>query len=282
MADSKSTFITRVISAVLGAAVVFSVCYFGGPRGVILICSLAVVLSVREYSRMIYEHCQMPALSAWFYRLLCIVLFVEMLFPETRPELSHIALRLSLGVVAFLAGTLWLARGKVKNEDLLLALAGGSFGILYCVLFPLFGAGLARLDEGVMWFFFMLVVVFFGDTFAYFSGRWFGRRKLYEAVSPNKTWEGALGGLVGSAFGGTIFGASIFQDVSWYKFALFCIVCGAVAQSGDLLMSLIKRVAHVKDSGSIMPGHGGILDRLDGIFIACPLVYAFALYVRPL
>jgi phosphatidate cytidylyltransferase len=136
-------------------------------------------------------------------------------------------------------------------------------------------------DEGVNWFFFMLIVVFFGDTFAYFGGRWFGRRKLYSNISPNKTWEGALGGLFGSCFGGVIFGATIFQQVPWYKFAVFCLVCGAVGQSGDLLMSLVKRVAHVKDSGSIMPGHGGILDRLDGIFIACPLVYAFALYVRP-
>jgi phosphatidate cytidylyltransferase len=127
----------------------------------------------------------------------------------------------------------------------------------------------------------LLIVVFFGDTFAYFTGRWFGKRKLYVELSPNKTWEGALGGLFGSAFGGSVFGASVFQDVPWYKFALFCIACGAVAQSGDLLMSLVKRVSHVKDSGSIMPGHGGILDRLDGIFIACPLVYAFALYVRP-
>lgn len=69
--------------------------------------------------------------------------------------------------------------------------------------------------------------------------------------------------------------------VSWYQCVLFCFVCGFVAQSGDLLISLLKRVAQVKDSGHIMPGHGGILDRLDGVFIACPLVYTFALYVTP-
>jgi phosphatidate cytidylyltransferase len=281
MADSNSAFMTRVISALLGAAVVFSGCYFGGPRGVQVICFLAVVLAVREFTRMIFTHTRMPAVSAWFYRVLCILLYLDLFFRVTPVHANTLALRFGLGIVTFIVTALWFARGKVANEDILTAVTAGSFGIVYCVLFPLFGAALAFLEDGVNWFFFMLIVVFFGDTFAYFGGRWFGRRKLMINISPNKTWEGAIGGLLGSCFGGVIFGATIFQDVPWYKFAVFCLVCGAVEQSGDLLMSLVKRVAHVKDSGSIMPGHGGILDRLDGIFIACPLVYAFALYVRP-
>ena len=101
-------------------------------------------------------------------------------------------------------------------------------------------------------------------------------------ISPNKTWAGSFGGMFGSALAGTVHVFSTFQDVAVWKTVLFCLVCGFVAQTGDLMMSLVKRVAQVKDTGTIMPGHGGVLDRLDGVFIACPLVYAFALYVRPI
>jgi phosphatidate cytidylyltransferase len=281
MADSQKAFLTRVVSALLGAAIIFGGAFYGGPRGVQIICFLAMALAIREYTRMIFNHTQMPAGAAWFYRVLAVVLYLEMFLHIWPLHADTLALRFGIGVVVFIFGALWTARGRVSNENLLTAVTAGSFGLVYCMLFPLFGSALSFLSDGVSWFFFMLVTVFFGDTFAYFFGRWFGKRKLMVEVSPNKTWEGALGGLVGSAFGGTVFGLAMFQDVAWYKFAAFCLVCGAVEQSGDLLMSLVKRVAHVKDSGSIMPGHGGILDRLDGIFIACPLVYAFALYVRP-
>jgi phosphatidate cytidylyltransferase len=282
MADNKSTFIQRVISAVLGAGVVFSLCFFGGPKGVQVVCFLAVTLAIREYSRMFIAHAQMPAVIDWLYRAVSLSLYLGLFFLKPRTDHMHFLLfQFSLATIIYIVGTLWLVRGQVSNENLLTALTAGGFGMVYCVVFPYFALSLSTLDDGVLWFFFMLIVVFFGDTFAYFAGRWCGRNKLYAAVSPNKTWEGALGGLVGSSLGGVIFGSSIFQDVPWYKFLVFCVVCGAVAQSGDLLMSLVKRVAHVKDTGHLMPGHGGILDRLDGIFIACPLVYAFALYVRP-
>ena len=99
-------------------------------------------------------------------------------------------------------------------------------------------------------------------------------------ISPNKTWEGALCGLLGSAVAGVAHNAIVFKDIELWETFVFCMACGLTAQSGDLLMSLVKRVAQVKDSGGIMPGHGGILDRLDGVFIACPLVYAFALYAQ--
>src|SRR5665213_1492389 len=286
MADNKATFIKRVVSALAGAAVVFALCFFGGPHGVQLVCMLAVALAVREYSRMIFTHCQMPAGVDWLYRVLAILLYLFLFSFYSNPKfitvrLDSLAVDFGLGIILFICSVLWIARGKVSVENILMALATGCFGLLYCVLFPLFAAALSTLDDGVLWFFFMLIVVFFGDTFAYFSGRWFGQTKFYAEISPNKTWEGAMGGLVGSSLGGVVFGISIFQEVPWYKFLVFCVVCGSVAQSGDLLMSLVKRVSHVKDSGSLMPGHGGILDRLDGIFIACPLVYAFALYVRP-
>jgi phosphatidate cytidylyltransferase len=206
----------------------------------------------------------------------CAILFAAMVY---RPE--HSMMWFGLANVGFLTGGLWLSRGRVSNENLLAALALGSFGILYCVTFPFFIARTIWLDHGNLWFLFLLVVVFFGDIFAYLGGRLFGKHKLMVQVSPKKTWEGAVGGQLGSALAGVIFNLVCFSALPWWRTLVFCLICGVAAQSGDLLMSLVKRVAQVKDSGSIMPGHGGILDRLDGIFIACPLVYAFALYSGP-
>ena len=276
MADNRTAFIKRVISALLGAAVVFSLSYFGGTLGMEIVVTLSSILAVREFSRMVFQHWPMPQTVSWFYGFICIGLFIGGFM-----HFEAIILCFLFANILFLTGSLWLARSQATNENLLSALAIGSFGLMYCVVFPLFAVRLVNLDQGGQWFFFLLIVVFFGDTFAYFGGRWFGRAKLMPEVSPNKTWEGALSGLFGSSLAGVIHLSSIFQEVPWIQTLAFCIVCGVIAQSGDLLMSLVKRVAHVKDSGHLMPGHGGILDRLDGVFIACPLVYAFALYVRP-
>lgn len=277
MAENKSTFIKRVISGLAGAFVILGTAYFVGSRGLQFLCVLATVLGVREYSRMVFPNYGMPNTVAWSYWLICIGLYVAM-FRDFQGALLEFA----IANVLFMSATLWLSRNKVTNESLLPGIALGAFGLMYCVLFPFFALKIAMLDDGVQWFLFLLLVVFFGDIFAYFGGRWFGRRKLMPEVSPNKTWAGAISGLIGSGVAGTFHVAATFQEVSLIKVVLFCLLCGMGAQSGDLLMSLIKRVAHVKDSGTIMPGHGGILDRLDGIFIACPLVFAFATYVRPL
>ena len=276
MADTSSTFIKRVISGALGGVALLAIGYFGGTQGLQLVCVAATILAVREYSRMVFPSYQMPKSVAWSYWIICVGLYTAMYrFAEWA------MLEFAISAALFMAASLWLSRGKVSNENLLPGMALGIFGLLYCVLFPFFALKLVTLDEGAQWFLFLLLVVFFGDTFAYFGGRWFGKHKMMPQVSPNKTWEGAIGGLLGSCVAGSVHVAATFQEVPFFSVILFCIVCGMAAQSGDLLMSLIKRVAHVKDSGTIMPGHGGLLDRVDGIFIACPLVYGFALYARP-
>jgi phosphatidate cytidylyltransferase len=230
---------------------------------------------VRELSRIRARRWALPISVNIFYWLTALFLMVTtFLYYE-----HGLLLFAFTNVLHFMVG-LWLARGKSNNETVLTSLTFGAFGLLYCVLFPLFAFKLVSLESGGHWFLFLLLVVFFGDTFAYFGGRWFGRSKMMPDVSPNKTWAGSISGLLGSSLAGTIQITSAFPYVPLLHTLLFCVFCGLVAQSGDLLISLVKRVAQVKDSGGLMPGHGGILDRLDGIFIACPLVYAFALYVK--
>lgn len=273
MSDTRAAFIQRVISALAAGLILLAVGYFGGIWGLSLAVTLVIVLSIREYTRMAFRLGQMPPQVSHAYWAVCLLTYLALIYFG-----SESLVFFGIGNAAFFAATLWLTRGRVANEALLASVAIGSFGLVYVVLFPFYCVRLLQLPGGMQWFIFMLIVVFFGDTFAYFAGRWFGKRKFMPLISPKKTWAGSVGGLVGSAAGGTVY-LCTSNAYPVAQVVLFCIVCGFAAQTGDLLMSLVKRVAQVKDSGTLMPGHGGILDRIDGVLIACPLVYAFALHI---
>ncbi|MGA7540524.1 MAG: phosphatidate cytidylyltransferase [Steroidobacteraceae bacterium] len=127
-----------------------------------------------------------------------------------------------------------------------------------------------RTGHGAEWVLFALVLVWMADIGAYFCGRRFGRRRLAPSVSPGKTWEGALGGLIAS-------GAVAVAGSAWFRLPLgrFLALClGAVAFSiiGDLTESLLKRFAGMKDSGTLFPGHGGVMDRIDSVTGAAPVL----------
>lgn len=274
MADSRSTLLKRVLSALAAGFTVLGLGYFGGQTGLYIVCTIAIVLGIREFSRMAFLHWRMPtSVTNLFW--ISSVLFYGLSIYQENAALNWFA----LSTILFFTGTLWLTRNRTSNDLLLAALGMGVFGMLYCVLFPFFAVRLVMMENGGFWFSFLLILVFFGDTFAYFGGRFAGRHKLMPQISPNKTIEGSVAGLIGSTISGVVYLWLVMPQVSPFKTLAFCLICGFVAQSGDLIVSLVKRVADVKDSGHIMPGHGGILDRLDGIFIASPLVYTFAIYV---
>ena len=122
---------------------------------------------------------------------------------------------------------------------------------------------------------FVLATAWFADTAGYFCGRFLGKRKLYEAVSPKKTWAGAVGGLAGSALAGVLFKVGLGFELPWHHVMLMAIPGGMLGQMGDLCESLIKRSTGVKDSGTIIPGHGGILDRVDAVLFIAPYYYLY-------
>ena len=123
-------------------------------------------------------------------------------------------------------------------------------------------AFLGSVSNGREWIFFLLAVTFATDTCAYIVGKAIGSRKLAPTVSPGKTWEGAIGGLVGATCAGTIFAWGMGTDWTWL---LTAPILGVTGQMGDLYESKLKRLAGFDDSGTIFPGHGGVLDRLDSI-----------------
>jgi phosphatidate cytidylyltransferase len=125
---------------------------------------------------------------------------------------------------------------------------------------------------------FVVVCVVATDTAAYFGGKRLGRHKLAPSISPNKTWEGLGCGVVGAAFVGAVAAGLEGYPYDAWSGALLGAALALVSQAGDLLESAVKRKAGVKDSGNLLPGHGGLLDRMDGYLTALPFFYAWVLW----
>ena len=139
----------------------------------------------------------------------------------------------------------------------------------FLVLVPLFVALVTLLRLGVEYLIFTLLIVWLADGGAYFAGKAFGRVKLAPEISPGKTWEGVVGGML-LVIALAVAGA-VYMDVNIAVLVPFCLAVGALSVVGDLTVSMFKRTAGLKDSGSLFPGHGGVLDRIDSVSAAAPL-----------
>jgi phosphatidate cytidylyltransferase len=132
------------------------------------------------------------------------------------------------------------------------------------------GPGVVLLCLGLAWF---------ADTSAYFAGRFLGRRKLYEAVSPKKTLEGAIGGLLGSVVWALLGSLGFLRSLPLAHAVPLAVVAGVLGQAGDLAESLLKRSTGIKDSGDIVPGHGGVLDRVDALLMTTVVVFLYTQWI---
>jgi len=155
-----------------------------------------------------------------------------------------------------------------------------TLGLVYAAVLVTYLALIKRdAPHGGSWVLLTLMTAWFGDTGAYFAGRFLGKTKLYPAISPGKTRAGAVGGLVGSFLGGVLANLWFFKELGWVHGAVVTLVGSALGQTGDLVESLLKRAFGVKDSGKILPGHAGILDRIDAVLFIAPFVYAYVMLV---
>lgn len=191
-----------------------------------------------------------------------------------RPEL--VALTLALNVLG--CGLISVFRFSADRSVLELV-ARQIQGLCYIPL-PLALLILLRLSpEGATWVFLLCAVIFAGDTAALYAGTAWGRRKLSPAISPGKTVEGAAAGLAAN-LAVALAGKWLFLPaLDWGACLLFALAAGIMGQVGDLFESQLKRVSNVKDSGGILPGHGGVLDRIDALLFAAPVAYLFRIGV---
>ena len=268
---------------------------------------LVALIAVPVLLLAVYQH---NPIYTWLLIFAASVVAMSELFAMTLPDKADRAVSLLLGMLAVVAfywmhplslpaSAAWQTLADSRHAVLGLAviapllyylfrygdiatvaprMAYTVFGILYAGILLTTVAELKR-DGGaaggdlVM---FVLAVVWAGDTGAYFAGRFLGKRKLYPAVSPKKTWAGAIGGLAGSFAAAAAMKVFRLDGIfNWYDVVLLAIPGAALGQMGDLAESLLKRSVGVKDSGSILPGHGGILDRIDAVLFFAPYVYAY-------
>lgn len=162
--------------------------------------------------------------------------------------------------------------------------AGRHFGVCLAGLLyvPLLMSVLPLLKRAGMehWITVSLCIAFFSDTVAYFFGRAFGKHKLYEAVSPKKTWQGAFGGVLGSLLATVGVGAMwLVPDLPVVHAVVLGVLANVCGQAGDLVESMLKRTYGVKDSSNLLPGHGGMLDRVDAMVYVAPVVYYYVTLV---
>ena len=172
--------------------------------------------------------------------------------------------------------------GRDKTSDLAKTVMGPIYvGFPLVMLLPIDRFYLIHYHVKGIWIFFLLTVAFANDTGAFYFGRTFGKHKLYESISPKKTWEGAVGGLFSGVIAGLLF-LFIFHHhpVNPPVIALIIALCVA-GQIGDLSESMLKRDQGTKDSGKILPGHGGLLDRIDSLLFSIPILYLFLLLSIP-
>ena len=251
--------LTRLLSASIGAPLFLGLIYLGGPYTAFLLTALTL-LALREFLQ-IGEHMGM---RVW-YKLttfVAVVWLFSLFFGSKDWMLPVIVLWLLIGL-----GRLALTYPKTLLPEASFNL----LAILYTALLSYLYL-LRQLPNGIEWTFFAVLLVWASDTGAYLIGRQFGRHLLAPQVSPKKTVEGSLGGLLFSIIVAFAFWRVVGEG-SWITYIILGVLIGISAQVGDLFESALKRSAGVKDSGKLIPGHGGILDRFDSLIFALPLVY---------
>ncbi|MBI3185882.1 MAG: phosphatidate cytidylyltransferase [Myxococcales bacterium] len=198
--------------------------------------------------------------------------------PVWRPEEAFAIAYWALAAFFFAAFVYHLWAGPLPEAPQ--RVAGLLFGLLYA------GAGMTALSvlrglpNGLEWVVSALAITWVNDTGAYFSGRFLGKHKLYPTVSPNKTWEGFFGGMLGSTAGMFAVKAVFFGELSVADCLILGVAGGVVGPLGDLCESVLKRAFGVKDSGKIIPGHGGLLDRIDALLFNGPMVLLYVALIR--
>jgi phosphatidate cytidylyltransferase len=167
-----------------------------------------------------------------------------------------------------------------RDDDLrgvLPQIAATFFGAFYTFAPWRFSIDLRQISHHLLLF--ALAINWAGDTAAYYSGRAFGKHKLAPIVSPGKSWEGAAASVLGSVLFGVVYLEYFVKNLSWWQIVILAVAGNIAGQFGDLAESAIKRGAGLKDSGNLLPGHGGMLDRVDSSLFTLPIVYALYLLV---
>ena len=257
-----------LIGFVLGSIVML--CIMIGSWAILAMVMTITILASKEYVKILQHKGFFPSIKI----MILAELVLAWVAYEQRFDLAALVL-----TFCSMASFMWVL--FCGRQPYIANVATTLLGIIYCGWFPLHIVFLRNLnctkfDSGLGFVVLMFTAILLTDIGAYYIGRHFGKHKLAQVISPNKTIEGSLGGIFFAVIGAMIVG--YFIGLEWY-FSLICgLICTVFAQLGDLSESLIKRDAGVKDSGDSLPGHGGFLDRCDSFVFTIPAMYYFCYY----
>ncbi|MBN2283207.1 MAG: phosphatidate cytidylyltransferase [Deltaproteobacteria bacterium] len=259
----------RWLTGIIVVPIIVAIIVFFGVPGITILIGAVILLGIYEYNAMFLgpDH-------SWEKTELYIIG-------------GAIPLSACLGGFAFMYGTatfgllivfaLFLARIGQRPPDFS-AQMKVVFGYMYISLMMSFLVLIRQWPDGILWVIFIVSMTFSSDISAFYAGKNWGRRKLFPEVSAKKTVEGALGSVVGTILCVLIFKVFFFEQVSFLSAVYLGFMAGILGQVGDLCASSLKRISMIKDSGSLLPGHGGILDRLDSFIFIVPFVYYYKVY----
>ena len=270
---AKSNLANRLLTAAVVAPILLGTLFFGPPLGWYAIVFVASLVGASEFFGMTHPN---DAFSRAVGVVMTGAVSLTLYFEGTRP----VALLTMVAAVTIVGSFIPLVRlGRV--EDAALRIMAGIAGPLYVGALVTMLAMLRRDlgPSGPPYVLYTLMVAWLGDTGGYFAGRYLGKTKLYEAVSPKKTREGFVGSLAGSACGALLAHFWYLPVLPLLDGLVLAVVAGALGQMGDLVESLLKRSTGIKDSGWIVPGHGGILDRIDALLVVSPIVYLYTAWM---
>ncbi len=265
---------TRLISACVGAVFVLGA-IFSSPKNFHLVLAAACFIMLHELRRTFGQEKKwlLAFLQYAFGVMLLVIPFAQGTAFETVFALQPI---LTLYTLVLLSVAV-VRHDSIKLTDVTRSL----FMMIYAVLLPMHLTFIRLLEAGEALIFLPFLGAWMPDTFAYFAGSLFGRHKLIPSVSPKKTVEGSIGAVVGAVLMfllyGYILSVGFDYQVNYLWLTLLALICGVVAQVGDLAASVIKRECDIKDFGNIIPGHGGVLDRTDSLLFVAPVIYYFLL-----
>lgn len=269
----------RVVTAIIIAAVFFSALFFSSPYSFSLMTAAVVVYAAWEWSDLAgFSH----KLARLLYTLSLAALLVASGYVLGVSESNSVDLIVGKTLMAWLAPWWAIALLWVQGYPSSALLWGSSWVrvlIGYLVLVPAWLAMviLIHANQGEWLIMIVVMIVAFADIGAYFSGRAFGKHKLATNVSPKKTWEGLVGGVVANLIFVAVLLVALNID-QWPMLLGLAMITVLASVLGDLLESMVKRHRGIKDSGNILPGHGGILDRLDSLTAALPVFTLVYLY----
>lgn len=259
----------RMISAAILFAILVGITYFFSKKGLLIFSALLCAGAIYEYYKLSFKHTN-KLLTSCFAALTYALYYIEI-------YASHLTSFLFISSsISFILLSLTSFKDSSKSMT---AIASALIGFVYVGLLPaLFTKLFLFHPKGLYFLSFTLIAVISTDVSAYFVGRAYGKRPLMKEVSPNKTIEGAIAGLIAASVLGYLSAYLFHWQEHAYSFLIVFFLASLFGQFGDLFESLLKRVAGVKDSGKIMPGHGGVLDRIDSLLFASPIFYCYAFY----